>query len=129
MSKEDLWESLEAACKELGYDLQRMEEIFSTRNFPEELLVLMRGKTKKSVEAIKSMLAPQCERLLHNVRTLLKQMSEERSREEHLKQEKLRKLGRCPMEFEWLKVEGGYRCAGGSHFCTDGEIATYCVGV
>lgn len=126
-SDTDFWTSLEEACKELGYDLTRMEEIFSSRNFPEELLNLVRQKTKKSSEAIRGMLEPQCERLLQNVRTLLRQQAEEQSREEHLKQEKIRKLGRCPMDFEWIKVEGGYRCAGGTHFCTDNEIAAFCV--
>lgn len=37
-------------------------------------------------------------------------------------QEKLRKTGVCPAGFRWFKQSGGYRCGGGSHFVSDGQL-------
>ena len=38
--------------------------------------------------------------------------------------EKLKRISKCVQGFEWLKVSGGYRCAGGSHFVTDAQLAS-----
>jgi len=57
---------------------------------------------------------------------IIEQRMRQKNQEEKQTQEKLKRIGRCPMEFEWLKVEGGWRCAGGSHFCTDAQISAFC---
>jgi DNA repair exonuclease SbcCD ATPase subunit len=36
--------------------------------------------------------------------------------------EKLRRHSRCIQGFEWRKVSGGYRCAGGTHYVSDAEL-------
>ena len=41
---------------------------------------------------------------------------------EQANQDKLKAMGRCCMGYEWLKVANGYRCAGGTHFCSDKEL-------
>lgn len=37
-------------------------------------------------------------------------------------QARLQKIGLCPAGFTWVKVGGGYRCTGGSHFVTDAQL-------
>lgn len=47
----------------------------------------------------------------------------ERARKEEARvQAKLRDIGVCVAGFRWTKQAGGYRCAGGAHFVTDGEL-------
>jgi hypothetical protein len=53
---------------------------------------------------------------------LIKERERERTAEEAAVQCKLKAMGRCPMDFEWLRVEGGWRCAGGSHHMTDADV-------
>ncbi|KAL7793693.1 P-loop containing nucleoside triphosphate hydrolase protein [Trichoderma ceciliae] len=50
---------------------------------------------------------------------------EERRKREAAKQAKLMALGMCPMGYNWIKQASGYRCAGGSHYLSDAEIAEY----
>ncbi|TGJ80061.1 hypothetical protein E0Z10_g8693 [Xylaria hypoxylon] len=52
---------------------------------------------------------------------------ERREKEERMKKElevksKLKRMGLCPMGYEWIPQAEGYRCAGGSHFMTNGEL-------
>lgn len=126
-SDDGFMESLEAACAELGYSPDEMEEFLTTRNYPEELVALLCEKTGKKAADVRRMIAPQSGKLLERVKMILKQMEQEKTKEEELKQEKLRKIGKCPMNFEWIKIEGGYRCAGGTHYCDDQEIDAYCI--
>ncbi|KAK1255085.1 hypothetical protein MKX08_009080 [Trichoderma sp. CBMAI-0020] len=34
----------------------------------------------------------------------------------------LQRMGLCPLGFQWTQVSGGYRCEGGTHFISDGEL-------
>ncbi|CAD6447396.1 0557e774-38d7-48ff-aa0d-164e8d9530c5 [Sclerotinia trifoliorum] len=46
----------------------------------------------------------------------------ERRKKEAQAQAKLKTMGVCVAGFQWIKQAGGYRCAGGSHFVTDGQL-------
>ncbi|KAM3068636.1 hypothetical protein ACMFMG_011160 [Clarireedia jacksonii] len=47
---------------------------------------------------------------------------EKRKKAEAQAQAKLREMGVCVAGFHWIKQSGGYRCAGGSHFVSDGQL-------
>lgn len=55
---------------------------------------------------------------------ILRQLMEEekRRKEEAQKREKLKALGVCPAGYHWIKQADGYRCAGGSHYLSNGQI-------
>ena len=44
------------------------------------------------------------------------------SAEEERVKEKLKEMGVCIAGFDWVKQEGGWRCAGGSHWVDDGQV-------
>lgn len=51
------------------------------------------------------------------------QMEQQKRREQEAKaQQKLREMGVCPMGYRWIKQGGGYRCAAGSHWVSDGQL-------
>ena len=52
-----------------------------------------------------------------------KRKEEEEKRKKALEmQQKLKHLGLCPAGFQWIKQASGYRCAGGSHYISDGQL-------
>jgi hypothetical protein len=118
---------LEEACAELGYTIQQMNSFLSSGTLPSQVLDLVWSKnggsdSGVSLAQVTSALQKQLPGLLVKVRAILRQMEEEKTAEEQRKQAKLKKMGLCCMGFEWLKVEGGYRCAGGSHYCSDADL-------
>jgi SpoVK/Ycf46/Vps4 family AAA+-type ATPase len=54
------------------------------------------------------------------VRQLIEE--EKRRKKEMEMKKKLAASGQCPMGYEWIKQEGGYRCAGGSHFLATAQL-------
>ncbi|KAL4797814.1 P-loop containing nucleoside triphosphate hydrolase protein [Aspergillus venezuelensis] len=52
-----------------------------------------------------------------------KREAEEKARRQEQKiQQKLRHMGVCPVGYAWIKQGGGYICAGGSHFISNGQL-------
>lgn len=43
-------------------------------------------------------------------------------KKEALVQQKLREIGVCVQGYRWIKLSGGYRCAGGSHWVSDAQV-------
>lgn len=54
------------------------------------------------------------------IQELIKEEEEQRKEAEIRK--KLQMQGRCPMGYEWIRQASGWRCAGGSHYMSDGEL-------
>ncbi|KND87588.1 NFX1-type zinc finger-containing protein 1 [Tolypocladium ophioglossoides CBS 100239] len=57
---------------------------------------------------------------------ILKRLLEEearRKREAEMRK-RLQASGLCPMGFQWIKQNGGFRCAGGSHFVSETQLAS-----
>jgi hypothetical protein len=51
-----------------------------------------------------------------------RQEAEKKRKQEAEAQKKLRHMGVCPAGFGWVKQDQGYRCRGGSHFVSNGQL-------
>ena len=123
-----IWTALEQACVDLGYSEEDIVEMLKPgSDYKQELLARIVQITGCSDMArIRAVLDRQKHALLARMEAIIEQRKKQQSEEEKKIQDKLKRIGRCPMDFEWLKVQGGYRCAGGSHFCTDEQINAFC---
>jgi len=55
-----------------------------------------------------------------------RQELEEKLLRQAREQEKLARMGVCPVGYHWIRQSGGYRCAGGSHWVSDGQMQKMC---
>jgi hypothetical protein len=124
----DFWAALEYACAELGWSLDKVKMMLEDEaNFPPpEIMAIIQRKTgAKNPLKVKSMLQQQRGAVLEKIKISIKAAEKVKSEEEKKIQTKLKMLGRCPMGFEWLREGCGWRCAGGSHYCTDQELSEF----
>lgn len=59
---------------------------------------------------------------LTRVEALIKEEERAKTEEEVRVQQKIQQMGVCPMNYQWLKVSGGWQCAGGGHFLPEGAV-------
>jgi len=122
----DVWAALEQACQELGYDIEYIAQFLEEGEYPEELLDKIVSITAcNDVGRIRSMLDQQKGAFQKRLQLLIEHRLKEKSEEEARCQQKLQRMGRCPMDFEWLKEDGGWRCAGGSHYVSDADVSQF----
>ena len=123
----NVWAALEQACQELGYDIEYIAQFLQEGEYPQELLDKIVNITGcNDLGKIRSMLDKQKGALQKRMKLLIEQRKKEKSEEEARCQQALSRMGRCPMDFEWLKEDGGWRCAGGSHYVSDADICQFC---
>ncbi|KAK6527341.1 hypothetical protein TWF281_010523 [Arthrobotrys megalospora] len=127
---DEVWNQLEldkkaAIAREEEYQRLQKERVEEEKRIEDmkkaELRALVDGERRKlEQERIQMELARrEKERILAAL--------EEERRKDMETQKKLRKMGPCPAGFHWIKQAGGYRCAGGSHFLSDGDVDRFCV--
>ena len=51
-----------------------------------------------------------------------KQEEQKRIKKEKATQSRLQQMGVCVAGFRWIKQDGGYRCAGGTHWVSDSQL-------
>jgi hypothetical protein len=108
----------EAADRERAQQVLRRLEEARARDAAEQA-----EHKRKLEEARRRELAAKMER--ERIAALLKARREEEERKKQREakvQQALRNMGVCCAGFAWIKQQGGYRCAGGSHFVSDGQL-------
>lgn len=123
---QELWAALEAACAALGYDTDGVVALLEGADFPPSdiLAYVQQQLGRGSRGAVAGMLRQQRPALLGRMKVVQQELRRHKSEQEKAALERVRALGRCPADFEWIKCQdgSGYRCAGGSHFVSEAEV-------
>jgi len=147
--EDQVFSALQLACVELGYDKDQesrtrligvLQTVISGESFTDDILEHVKSKTGLKETKINAVLRPQVHSLLQSmkdavaaeetrleeIRRLEEQNSLEQIRQIAEKrqriQKKLRTMGCCPAGFGWYKIDGGWRCHGGSHCVSDVQL-------
>lgn len=104
--------------QQLQRDKQKAEEEQRERQWLAEEEVRLQEWLKKCADAKLQHELAEIERKRQELEAKLRREAEE--------QAKLAKMGVCPMEYQWIRQEGGYRCAGGSHRVSDAQMKKLC---
>ena len=145
---EDVWKQLQAdkaaaerASMSLNQAIKSQEQDFNAKCL-EDILAADRSREAQRLETAgkkhAEMAAIQKQRVEarlreHNARVArekaraelerLRRVEETRQREDARVQTRLQEIGNCVAGFRWIRHAGGYRCAGGSHYVTNAELA------
>ena len=142
---DNVWQQLQKDKREAELQIQRVaqqiQEQEETRRLAEEaekraekkVAELREIQAKNEAEALKLLRAREEARIrkmeaeaererIHRELERRKKQEEERRKKEELAQSRLRQMGVCVAGFRWIKQDGGYRCAGGSHWVDDSQL-------
>jgi len=150
-SDEDIWYALDQAFAELNYDIYKIRQQLMSQQLAFEVINLVATKLKRNIDQVEQMLIKQCPVVLIKVQTVIdgienelviqrklieaiakadadeaekKRLQEEENCRRRLDiQQRLKVIGKCPMNYEWIPCgDGGYRCAGGSHCISASQL-------
>ena len=145
-----VYAALLIACREEGYDKdhemrKKLVTILAAvhedgKDFPANIMDRVVEKTQLKKGKAHALLKPQVMKVLTAMREAVQKeeerLAELRLLEEQQRLEELRKKeeehrriqqmlqarGPCPMGYSWYRCNGGWRCTGGSHYKSDGEL-------
>ncbi|KAI1436113.1 P-loop containing nucleoside triphosphate hydrolase protein [Xylaria sp. CBS 124048] len=122
---DEVWEQLQRDTKAAE---QRQRELAASRQKAAELKRKLQAEEEELKRQRDDAARREVLRKLEIIRKEHERAERERcEREERMRKEmeakaKLKSMGLCCMGYEWIPQEGGYRCAGGSHYITNGKL-------
>jgi hypothetical protein len=151
LDPDTVWSSLDEALSEKGYTIYTTRDLLRSGSLPSDLIELVAMKVSCKPEKVRPMLIAQCPVLLPRVLSVIKDIEDElelqrvikeriaradeaervalrlkeKKRQEEAVMQRVKMIGKCCMGFEWIKMGGGYRCAGGGHFVSNSMIKAY----